>query len=435
MQKKIFKGSNLFFGFLSILILALIYFWFSPTDIDTQFGNQITEIYFADNISPAHLKIIDRFNSKYETKIRVIPINLPFTKFSTNERKELLARTLRSNSSRIDVFAVDIIWVPRFARWCQPLDGYFLQKDRAKILKYPLQSCYYENQLMAIPYYTDVGMMYYRQDMIRSLPDGPEIEQRLKGSITWEDFIKLSQRFSHLINPFYLYPADNYEGLICSFVEGIASQNQSLFDSLSHDLNTTAAQKTLQLLVDLIDKYQMTPAIVTKYDEFQCYLHAIKYDGLFLRGWPGFLRHYRTEMEDTSKFKFLKMAPLPHFKSGKPAFVFGGWNLMISKHSGKKSEAIEFIKFTQLPENQKIMFQEGGYLPVINSIYQDSLFLMQEPELQFYRSLMDKGIHRPYLVDYTKISDIISYHLHLAIKRELSVSEALARASSLIQSK
>ena len=81
------------------------------------------------------------------------------------------------------------------------------------------------------------------------------------------------------------------------------------------------------------------------------------------------------------------------------------------------------------------MFQEGGYLPIINSVYEDTLFLDQEPDLKFYRSLMEQGVHRPYLVNYTKISDIISYQLHLAIKKEQSVENALENASVLIQSK
>lgn len=434
-MQKLLKGSNLTIGAIILTFIALVIYIITPTGGYQQNGNQSTKIYFADNILPAHQQLIDRFNQKYQGEIEVVPINLPFTKFSTNERKELLARTLRSKSSRIDIFAVDIIWVPRFGRWCHPLDSSFPKKDRNRILKYALQSCQYENQLMAIPFYIDIGMMYYRQDILHTLSNGPEIEKKLKESITWEEFIKLSQRFSHLNNPFYLFAADNYEGLICSFVEGIANQNQPVFDSQSHQLNITPAKKTLQLLVDLIHKYQMTPPIVSKYDEFQCYLHALKYDGLFLRGWPGFLRHYRSEIEDISKFQFLKMAPLPHFQVGQPAFVFGGWNLMVSKHSTKKSDAIKFIKFTQLPENQKMMYQQGGYLPIINSIYQDSLFLKREPDLKFYRSLMEHGIHRPYLVNYTKISDIISYHLHLAIKKELSVSEALERASQLINSK
>lgn len=434
-EKKIFKGSNLFLGLVSVLIFILIYYWFSPPDRDISLENQITKIYFADNISPAHQILIDRFNSVNEKQIQVIAVNLPFSKFSTNERKELLARTLRSNSSRIDIFAVDIIWVPRFARWCHPLDSYFSEKDRKQILSCALQSCYFDDELMAMPLYTDIGMMYYRQDILHSLPGGLEIEQKLKQSITWEEFIRLSKDFPIDKHPFYLFPADNYEGLMCSFVEGIASQNQSLSNDQSLQINTPAAQKSLQLLVDLVHKYQTTPKIVVKYDEFQCYIHALKEDGLFLRGWPGFLRHYRTELEDTSKFKFLKMAPLPHFEGGRPAFVFGGWNLMISKHSTKKSEAVQFIKFLQQPENQKMMFQQGGYVPIINSVYQDSLFLSQEPELIFFRELMENGIHRPFLVEYTRFSDIISYYLHRAINNELTVDEALQQASSSIISK
>jgi len=430
-----FRLSNIFISFILLMIIALILFLYTPQELDQSANDGITKIYFADNISSAHQKLIDRFNSEYEGQIKVIAVNLPFTKFSTNERKELLARTLRSNSSRIDVFSVDIIWVPRFARWAHPLDSYFSEKNQQQILSCALQSCYFENQLMAMPLYSDIGMMYYRQDILNSLPGGLEIEQKLKKSITWEELIRLSENFSREDRPFYLFPADNYEGLMCSFVEGIASQNQSLADGVSLQLTTPAAKKSLQLLVDLVHKYRTTPKIVVKYDEFQCYLQALKEDGLFLRGWPGFLRHYRSELEDTSKFQFLKMAPLPHFQGGRPAYVFGGWNLMISRHSTKKGEAVQFIKFTQQPDNQKMMFQNGGYLPIINTIYQDSLFLSQEPELKFYRELMENGIHRPYLVNYTRFSDIISYYLHLAIKNELAVDEALEQASSSIVSK
>jgi hypothetical protein len=39
--------------------------------------------------------------------------------------------------------------------------------------------------------------------------------------------------------------------------------------------------------------------------------------------------------------------------------------------------------------------------------------------------LIDRGFHRPALVEYTKISDVISRYAHLAIKGEISVDEAL----------
>ena len=411
-MRKLFKGSTLLIGSIILAIVALIIYMITPTGVYERYDNDVTQIFFAENISSAHQILIDRFNQKYAGEIEVVPIHLPFSKFSTNERKELLTRALRSKSNRIDVFTVDLIWVPRFAKWSQPLDNYFTEQERAQLIKPGLKSCYFENQLYAMPFYIDIGMMYYRRDIIQSLPDGNEIEKKIKQSITWKDFIELSKRFANKKNPFYLYAADNFEGLMCSFIEGLSSLNQTLFVGDSLQLNTAKARRTLQLMVDLVHKYRMTPLAVTRYDEIQCYIHLFEKDGLSVRGWPGFLRHSQYVTKDTTKFQLMEKAPLPHFRDGRPASVFGGWNLMISKFSTKKKQAVKFIKFLLQPENQKIMFQEGGYLPNVSSVYEDSLFLKKEPELLFYRELLNMGVHRPYLVNYTKISDIISYYLH-----------------------
>ena len=80
------------------------------------------------------------------------------------------------------------------------------------------------------------------------------------------------------------------------------------------------------------------------------------------------------------------------------------------------------------------MFEKGGYIPVNRAVYEDSVFLQKNPGLMYYRQLLKNGIHRPYNKNYTKMSDIISYYLNLAIKKEISVSEALDRATREINS-
>jgi multiple sugar transport system substrate-binding protein len=148
--------------------------------------NDVQKVYFADHISPAHEAVIKRFNQLHQGRIEVIPVNLPFSKFTTNERKELLARSLRSKSDRLDVFSVDYIWTTRFAKWSEPLDDHFSEKDKANILSPTLQSCLSENKLVAMPLYIDIGMMYYRKDFLAKLPDAKQIEERLQNSISWE---------------------------------------------------------------------------------------------------------------------------------------------------------------------------------------------------------------------------------------------------------
>ena len=220
------------------------------------------------------------------------------------------------------------------------------------------------------------------------------------------------------------------------FLVSCRGQDQSIFAGDSVQLNTPAARRGLQLLVDLVNTYKMTPEAVIEFDEMNNYRYALNHDALFFRGWPGFLRNFNAfdSPEMKEKMKDIEPAALPYFKGHKPVSVFGGWNLMISRFSAKKSAALEFIHFVMRKENQELMYDEGGYLPVNQAVYQDSLFMARNPELTYYRQLLQNGVHRPYVVDYTKISDVISYYVHSAIRKEISVPQALAQATKVINS-
>jgi len=395
--------------------------------------NQPVKLYYADNISPSHQLAIDEFNRLYAGKIEVIPVNLPFSKFSTNERKELLARSLRSKSEKLDIFAVDLIWVPRFAKWSEPLDSYFSIDEKKRLLKDALQSCVFEGTLVAMPMYLDIGLLYYRRDIIRKLPDADAIEKRLQESITWEEMAHLRKRLAYLKKPFYLFPAKDYEGLICNFLELAVGYDPEFLKSNTFNLHSPAALKSLQMMVDFV-KNGTTPRVVTDFDEFLCNKYMLDHDGVFVHSWPDFIKNMLSSYSDTSKLEYIGTAPLPHFQGKPSTSVFGGWNLMVSKSSTKKNEAIEFIRFFQSEAIQRMIFERMGYLPAINSVYEDSLFLRTHNDLPFYHQLQRRGFHRPALVEYTKFSDIVSHFAHLAIKQEISVEQALTRSDELIRS-
>ena len=46
----------------------------------------------------------------------------------------------------------------------------------------------------------------------------------------------------------------------------------------------------------------------------------------------------------------------------------GGWNLMVSKYTPKKEEIKKFLKFIVSEKAQKILYEEGGYLPTLKKI-------------------------------------------------------------------
>ena len=131
----------------------------------------------------------------------------------------------------------------------------------------------------------------------------------------------------------------------------------------------------------------------------------------------------------------VRMIPVHHFIGSNTASVYGGWNLMVSNYSEKIPEVMKFVKFLLSVESQKIMYEERGYLPINNKLYSDSNYVKLHPELRFLKQVLQTGVHRPFLQNYTSVSDILSYYIKRAIKNEISVDEALNEATRKINEK
>jgi multiple sugar transport system substrate-binding protein len=386
----------------------------------------VTKIYYVDNISKTHQKIIDNFNRYNKGKIEVVPIDIPFFKFSTNERKELLIRALRGKSERLDIFAADLIWVSRFAKWTENLDKYFSQDEKNRLSKVALSTGTIDGKFLASPLYLDVSVLFYRNDLLSKLNNSDEIKTKLNNSVTWEEFIKLSDKYGKKEN-FYSFPADAYEGLICSFTELLLTQNENFFSSDISFANEHS-EKALSLLVDLVNKHKISPQKVTNFREKGAYQNFIDNNGLFVRGWQSFTNDSKNLDKNSEIEKHVLLTQLPHLDGCETGSTIGGWNLMLAQNSRHKEEAIKFIKYTLTEEAQKILYSEGAYLPVIKSLYNDSVFVAQNPNITFAETILNTGELRPKLENYTKISDILSVYIKSAINNEISVSEALQAA-------
>jgi multiple sugar transport system substrate-binding protein len=414
---------------LGLAFLVVSVLLFNRLGVGGEDGDGIVRVYYADNISGAHQRVIDQFNALHRGRIEVVPVSLPFEKFSTNERKELLARSLRNKSDRLDIFSVDHIWVPRFSRWCEPLDSSIDARERGKILPQAEASCTFDGRLMAIPMYIDVGLLYYRKDLVHRLRPQAEFDARLRASLTWTEFRALGREARHGGGQFYFFQANDYEGLTCNFFELIAGQDDQFFTRRPLDFERPEPRRALTMLVEFVQEDGISPPAVSEFDEIQSYTQMLDHDGLFVRGWPNFLESYRLTYPDQQKLALVERAPLPHFEGKKPVTVFGGWNLMISRYSSRKKEAIELARFFQRVDMQKIMFEVGGYIPTNLDVYSDTAYISRNPVLAYYAGLVASGFHRPALVEYTKMSDIVSKAVHRAVKGEIGVEQALHEAS------
>ena len=432
----LFKNIRAYYTTIAIsvgLILVLVALFYSTIDMAPK--KSVTTIYYVDHISKAHKLVIDSFNKKYEGKIHVEAINLPFNTFSTNERKELLARYLRSKSDRIDIFAVDQIWVPRFAKWGINLDKYFPPKEAQQYLARALESCRYNDTLVALPLYLDISLLMARKDLILKNKNGEKWLNELKNTITWQRFKELKKELN-LPNPFYIFQADEYEGLMCILMELVASQNGSIIKNNTLFIRgNKELKKAIQLLADMVNKDGISPADVLSFKENESFRYFISKNGVFVRAWPTFSGNDENVFPGYNALKSkLVYLPNPYFEGGRQVSVFGGWNLMISKNSRKAAESATFLRYVVSPEAQKIFYENGLYLPVVSSIYSDSVYIKQYPELNFFYNYIQRGVHRPFLKEYTRISDILVHYVKEAMSKKINVDQAIEETARKLES-
>jgi multiple sugar transport system substrate-binding protein len=423
-----------------ILLLVVVAFilsvYFTTDYFNSDSASSATKIFYADNMNTAQKKIISLFNEIHKGRIEIVPIDLPFTKFATNERKEILARSLRSKTDKLDIFTVDVIWGPRFAKWCYKLDNDLDAKFITKFLPRAIESNKYNGDLISVPLYSDIGLMYFRRDLLLKSGITENEIQKIKKSVTWVEFLKICQTVKDAGYPAYVYAADSFEGMICSFHEHLRDDLiHKIFNGDPVNLDHQEVYAALQFMVDLIHKYHYTPPEVVYFDEEKSKYFALHQNAVFIRGWPGFFLNLENTGEIQNRIKNIDVAPLPHIEGKNHTGVFGGWNLMISKYSKNKKEALEFLKFTSSLQAQKLLYSESGYFPVLEEVYSDQEFIAENPDLLYFLSILQTGKHRPYREDYTKISDIMSYYFHMAITKEISVKEAIKLTSEKINSR
>ena len=426
------KTSKQFIGIGIFVAVALFYvsalYFFAHRE-----PKAVVEIFFADRMTEAHQILIERYNARHTGTVRVIPIDFPNQDFSTDTRKEVLARSLRGEDDAIDLLSVDLVGVHRFAKWCEPLGKYFTDEERNRITEMGLHTCYYDGELMAVPLDVVQGVMYYREDLLGRLPGGKQLIEQLNKGISWQSLLKFAAHVQY-DGPFYIYPAADFEGLICSYIEILLSLHPNYFESLGFRFNTPEAKKALQLLVDLVQKYKVTPPEVGNFTEVASFEYFIKQNGLFVRGWTSYDKDFKNAHIDSVKESFLRKAQIPFLTEGRPSSMSGGWNLMVAKGSKKKEAVIDFVKFLLSDESQETFYTRAGYYPVIKSFYTDSIYLHRYPEIVQIKDLMKFGVHRPVQENYTKYSKIMARYFHLAILGSISVDEALDRVQNSIES-
>jgi multiple sugar transport system substrate-binding protein len=110
-------------------------------------------------------KLVDRFNQKFRSKYKA---NYRVMSADTGQYFNQLKTEFQAGGGETDLIGGDVIWPIQFAvnGWIEDLSERFTQEERQTFLPAPVQSCTYDDKIYGVPWFTDAGMLYYREDLL-----------------------------------------------------------------------------------------------------------------------------------------------------------------------------------------------------------------------------------------------------------------------------
>lgn len=350
---------------------------------------------------------------------------------SSNERLALYQQLLAARTSDIDIFQIDVIWPAILGKHFMDLTKH-AEKSVNNHFPALIENNTVKGRLVAMPWFTDAGMLYYRKDLLK--------KYKMKIPTTWEELyltakqIQANERKAGKSKFWgYVWQGRSYEGLTCNALEWMASYKAGAIVDNNGEIsvnnqNTIKALKMAKRWLNTI-----SPSGVLNYAEEDARGVFQSGNAAFMRNWPyawSLLQNAKSPVKGKVGVVSLpKGGPL-----GKNASTLGGWQLAVSRYSKNPLPAIDLVLYLTSLNEQKRRALSGAYNPTIAKLYQDKEILKKMPFFrQFYLSFA-KVVARPSTVTGRKYNQVSNFFWN-AVHDVISGKENPKNALSILEKK
>lgn len=340
------------------------------------------------------------------------------------DRLGLYLQFLEARSPEIDVYQVDVIWPGDLAQHF--VDLYEHNADKVVSMHFPaiVENNTVDGKLVAIPWFTDAGLLYYRTDLLEKYGLNPPT--------TWdelEEAAKIIQEGERKTNPDFwgfVWQGNAYEGLTCDALEWLASNDAGTI--ISPDKKITIANANA---VEILEKAAgwvgtISPSGVLTFAEEDARAVWQTGNAAFMRNWP--YAYSLSKGEDSAVAGKFDVSPLPAGKSGNGAATLGGWQLSVSKYSKNPEIAADFALFMAGYEVQKLRAVEGSFNPTIEALYADYEVLEANPFFGSLYYVFTNAVARPSTATaprYNEVSTLFFKAVHSILSGTADAQNAL----------
>lgn len=353
-------------------------------------------------------------------------VKIVSTPNETTERLALYQQILASGTADIDVFQIDVIWPGILGSHFIDLKPYSkgVEADHFKPI---IDNNTVGDRLVAIPWFTDAGVLFYRKDLLE--------KYGAKTPTTWAELTAAAEtiqagerkagndKFWGLV-----FQGKAYEGLTCDALEWIDSYGGGALvdDKGAITINNPKAAEALTMAASWVGK--IAPDGVLNYAEEDARGVFQSGNAAFMRNWP-YAWSLGNGADSPIKGKIGVVALPKGGDAGKNTGTLGGWELAVSKYSKNPAIAADLVMYLTSRDEQKRRAIQGSYNPTVAALYQDQEVLTAAPFFGSLYATFTNAVARPSKItgaNYNKVSNAFWNASHDALSGKTKPADALA---------
>src|SRR6266850_1976474 len=361
-----------------------------------------------------------------ETGIRVKLLPSP----ESPREKLALWQELLETRAGPDVYGIDVIWPRILNEYFIDLKPHFTNEIS---LQFPAIAASYivDNKLVAMAYRADVGLLFYRTDLLRQYgyrepPRTWDELQTMAARIQAGERAKGKKKFWG-----FVWQGAAAEALTCNALEWQAAEGggQIIEDDGTISVNNPNAIRAWQRAARWVGS--ISPPSVIGYEEWNALNVWVAGDVAFMRNWPS--AYVDSGAATSSVRNAFDTTVLP---GGKAAGVgtLGGAGLAVSRSSAHRRESLELVRYLSSRDVQVKRSRVLAEPPTLSALYDRPAVLESNPRFALLSQIYRTGsVSRPSAVTgkrYQEVTDAYIGAVHSVLTGERSAPNAAAALES-----